>query len=284
MFETAILVLLYNKEITESNTINTLMESKAQYPNARLVIWNNGPQQLKSRDCTLLQSLGYDVVLEETLNNESLAVIYNKFISGNRAEKYILLDDDSALNAEYILASSQSKPTDISMPLISSEGKVETPHINGKPYSPETELTSNSKVITIGSGLVIGDDITDILKENYNDVFDERFYLYGVDTTFCLRIFNSKLANRINIISGFNHSLSRLEKEDLKTTKFRRLERSYDQGLTLKYYYPLSKAIYILFQRSYHTSKRKLSMQPHDIDFLPLFKAFLFGKHYRTKD
>jgi len=283
MFETAILVLLYNKEITESKTINTLLKSDIQYPNARLVIWNNGPKPLKSRDCVLLQSLDYDVVLEETLNNESLAVIYNKFISENRAEKYILLDDDSVLNAEYILASSKINRVEVGMPVIRSEGKVRSPQIDDLSYSTEIELTSINKVITIGSGLVIGTDIVNNLKENYIDVFDERFYLYGVDTTFCIRLFDSKLTDKIKIISGFDHSLSRLAKEKLKTTKFRRLERSYDLGLQQRYYYPLSKALFIIFRTGSSTFKRILFRQNYTIALIPLFKGFVLGKHYRNR-
>jgi hypothetical protein len=284
MFETIILVLLYNKEINESNTITSLLKSNVQYQNARIVIWNNGPKHIETIDSVLLENLGYDVVIEETLNNESLAVIYNRFIAKNESKKYILLDDDSVLNPKYILASSQSKSTDISMPIIYSEGEVRSPKIDEQPYGQETELTSKNKVITIGSGLVIGIDIVNSLKENYKDIFDERFYLYGVDTTFCFRIYDSKLTEKIKIISGFEHSLSRLEKEDLKTTKFRRLERSYDQGLTLKYYYPLSKAVSIMLLTGSRTLKRILCMQPHTVDLLSLLKAFLLGKHYRKDE
>lgn len=283
MFETVILVLLYNKEITESNTINTLLESNIQYSNARLVIWNNGPEPLKNRDCSHIEALGYDLVIEETLHNESLAVIYNKFLAENRAEKYILLDDDSVLNTPYILASSKCGINEVAMPIISSEGKVQSPQINDQPYSPKIELTSNSKVITIGSGLVIGADIAANLKENYKNVFDERFYLYGVDTTFCLRLFNSNLTKKIKIIFGFEHSLSRLEKESQKTIKFRRLERSYDLGLTLRYYYPLPNALLVVLKVTISTLKRKFFKQQYMVDLFPLFKAFVLGKHYRAE-
>ena len=83
MFETAILILLYNKEIKASSTINSLVNSEFQYPNAKVVIWNNGPVSLKSHNCTFIKKLGYEVVVEETLDNESLAVIYNKFLAMN---------------------------------------------------------------------------------------------------------------------------------------------------------------------------------------------------------
>ena len=102
MFETAILILLYNKEIKDSSTINSLACTDYHYPNAKLVIWNNGPAPFKSTDCTKLESLGYAVAVKETLNNKSLAVIYNKFLVENAAERYVLLDDDSELNPAYI--------------------------------------------------------------------------------------------------------------------------------------------------------------------------------------
>lgn len=281
MFETAILVLLYNKEITDSNTINSLIESKFQYPNARLVIWNNGPEQLKKRDYRTFEDLGYDVVIEETLNNESLAVIYNRFLTQNRAEKYILLDDDSVLNAAYILASSKSKAAEVGMPIISSQGEAQSPTIDGLPYSAGTEFSSESKVTTIGSGLVIGADIVDSLKEHYKNVFDERFYLYGVDTTFCLRLFNNKLTDMIKIIPGFNHSLSRLEKEDFEKAKFRCLERSYDLGLTLRYYEPRLSSIFIVIKLCASTLKRTLLGKKVELNFVAVLKGFVFGKHYR---
>lgn len=281
MYETAILVLLYNKEITASKTITSLMESNIQYPNARIVIWNNGPRKLINCDCAYLESLGYNVVIEETLNNESLAVIYNKFIAKNVAKKYILLDDDSELTGSYILASSETKKSEIGMPIISSSGEVQSPTIDGLPYSAEIELSLKNKVITIGSGLVIGSDIADILKEKYNQIFDERFYLYGVDTTVCLRLFSSKLTNKIKIIPGFNHSLSRLEKENFKKAKFRRLERSYDLGLTLRYYEPRTSSILFVIKLCGSTLKRILLRKKTELDFFAVLKGFVFGKHYR---
>jgi hypothetical protein len=281
MIETAILVLLYNKEMSDSNTLTSLTESETQYTNARLIIWNNGPKSLKCRDRKVFEKLGYDVVFEETLNNESLAVIYNRFLAENNAEKYILLDDDSVLNSAYIEASSKCNASVVGMPIISSLGKIRSPSIGNKAYSPKLVLDEKCKIIAIGTGLVIGANICSNLHQYYKNVFDERFYLYGVDTTFCIRLFERKLTSSINIIPGFNHSLSRLKNESIKKTNFRRLERSYDQGLTLRYYYPLLIAIFYLFRVTASTLKRRLFKQSYTLNIIHLFKAFLFGKHHR---
>lgn len=282
MFDTAVLVLLYNKEIKESTTINTLLESDIQYPNTKIVIWNNGPNKLKVNKCDTLTRLGYEQTVEETLNNESLAVIYNRFIAENSAQKYIFLDDDSILNSEYICASIKSKRDVVSMPVIRFGGTVLSPKVDDFPYSKEVKINESSKVMTIGSGLVIGSEIVDNFKRKYKDVFDERFYLYGVDSSFCLRLFNNNLTCMVRIIPGFEHFLSRLEKEGEKIIAFRKLERSYDTGLTLRYYYPLSHAIFKLLRIFLGFCKRKVLKQTTPILLLPLFKAFWTGKHYRS--
>ena len=135
MFDTAIIVLLYNKEIAQSTTLSSLMLEEAHFKNAKLVIWNNGPKKLESYDVSFIAELGYDITIEETLNNESLAYIYNSFINSHEAEKYIFLDDDSTLNANYIDEASRSNSSVVSMPIITVNGVAKNPKINSKVYS-----------------------------------------------------------------------------------------------------------------------------------------------------
>ncbi|MBH0044854.1 hypothetical protein [Pseudoalteromonas sp. NZS11_1] len=282
MFDTAIIVLLYNKEISDSTTLSSLISSGTQFSNAKLVIWNNGPNELTSCDVSFLTNLGYKVQIEETLHNESLAVIYNFFINNNQAEKYIFLDDDSTLNANYIKAACRSAASVVSMPMISSGGKVKNPVINSIVYSKGQNITANDKVITIGSGLVVGKGVVHELLRSFNSVFDERFYLYGVDTTFCHRLTLSRLVASIRIIVGFEHSLSRLETESERVTKFRQKERSYDFGMTLRYYYSFPRALYILARITLHVLKCILLSKKRVFSILFLFRAYITGKHYKA--
>ncbi|RXE84518.1 hypothetical protein [Pseudoalteromonas sp. A757] len=282
-FDTAILVLLYNKEISESDTLNSLLRSKIKYKNARLVIWNNGPKALKFKDVSQFQQVGYEVVIEETIENHSLAAIYNRFIRETTSEKYIFLDDDSQLNEGYIDASAQAVSDRIAMPLIKSSGQIVNPVINGRPANPSAQIGQQDKVITIGSGLIVGKDIANKLEALFGSVFDERFYLYGVDTTFCFRVFLAKLSEAIVIIPGFEHSLSRHQKESAEVIAFRRLERSYDLGLTLRYYTPLVKQLIILTKVCSDTLAKRLFNGQPTFDLAPLFKALFSGKHYRKR-
>lgn len=282
MFEHAILVLLYNKEISDANTLRSLHTSECQFPNARLVIWNNGPQPLTDTDCSLLMELGYDVCIKETLNNESLAKIYNQFIAENKADKYILLDDDSALNSGFIEAASKINSAQVGMPIITYEGKIQSPTIDHKRYSKPVNLTAKNKVRTIGSGLVIGSEVVNKLNSLYESVFDERFYLYDVDTTFCLRLFQGNLTYNIKIIQGFEHSLSRLTQESTKLREFRRLERSCALGLRFRYYSPLIKSVFLVLKTAFGALRKSIVGKQYKVVFLQFLKAFVKGKHYRN--
>jgi len=281
MLETAILVLLYNKEMKDSSTLNSLIKSTAQYSNAKIVIWNNGPNKLNTVNSQALIGLGYQIEVIQTVTNDSLAVIYNRFISDNKANKYVLLDDDSELSEEFIQASALSKPEHLSLPIITSNGKVQYPSIDRKRYSSEATIKDSSRVTTIGSGLVLGINIVNALNEYYDSVFDERFYLYGVDTTFCLRVNQSNQVKNIQLISGFDHSLSKLESESTKMNNFRRIERSYERGLKLRYYVPLPRAIFLLLKTGTSALKMRLGGKKYQVSFLYVLKAFLSGKHYR---
>lgn len=283
MYQSAFLVLLYGCTIKSSVTLKSFVELNVKLKNCKIVVWNNGPDPIDKKDISFFEGLGYIVEIIETLNNESLAVIYNQFILNNCAEKYIFLDDDSVLNENYLVASSDISKNEIGMPIIKFNREVQSPRIDGDVWSEESKINDDSKVLTIGSGLVVGADVIKIFTKKYIAPFDERFYLYGVDTTFCLRVFSSKMTNRIKIISGFDHSLSRLEKEDVRMSDFRRLERSYDRGLTFRYYKSFPCASYMMIRMIAGYIIRTLLKKKKTVFLKSVFKAYISGKHYRAK-
>lgn len=281
MLNSAILVLLYDKEISDSKTLSSLATLESQFKNAKLVIWNNGPKKLKSTDVSIFVNLGYQVQVEQTLHNESLAVIYNSFIKSNQAEKYVLLDDDSQLNSDYINFSELVQKERVAMPIISFNGSVVSPTISKVPVRIDTSIKIDEKVITIGSGLVIGSDVVIELESLFGEVFDERFYFYGVDTSFCFRIFLSGLNKSIEFIPGFAHSLSRLQSEDSAFTNFRCNEHSYSLGMMLKYYYSKPKALLVFMKVFFLTVFNRFLRKRGLYKIRPLVRAIYTGKHYR---
>jgi len=274
----SILVVLYSCEIRESETINTLVSLGGGGKDVRLVIWNNGHQLLNEPNVDALLLKSFDSVeVIETVENKALSAIYNQFLERWSADRYVILDHDSTLNHEYLAEILCLKNIDIGVPLISSLGEVRSPVMRGEFH--EGPYSSDDGFIAIGSGLVLSDKVVSTMLKSFATVFDERFYLYGVDTTFFLRVETLNLAASISLISGFKHSLSRLEKEIPEKKRFRSIERSYEFGLRWRYYYPQSKFLLFLFFKI--ILKRCLCMDT--LFITDIIKAIVIGRHYREK-
>jgi len=212
MYDFAVLVVLYNCKPLDSVTIKSLVRSWSVTSNTKFIFWNNGPVS-QPLDVNELNGLDFEVV--ESLYNESLAKIYNQFIERVHANVYVVLDHDSEVSPQYIAALTTITPEECAFPVILNGDKATGPLINGVTVSEPTGLTNNDTLLAIGSGVAIGCNIINTIKTAYGNVFDERFYLYGIDSTFCYRLERLKLIANSKVISGFQHSLSRLESGDL---------------------------------------------------------------------
>ncbi len=283
-FTLTILVLLYNKETFNSVSLQKINESKVNFLNSKLIIWNNGPNSLLNKDVSNFKTKNLSVELVETIDNKSLAFIYNQCIELNNSKKYLFLDDDSEINDIFLQSAIDSKAEDVSFPVIYSGNKIVGPIVNGTIAKKNRKYSSLDNVMAIGSGMVIGKEIVNKLITEYGNVFDERFYLYGVDTSFCLRINRLNLVDNICIISGFEHSLSRLTNEKGNIVKFRIKERAYEQGLFLRYYHSRYKSLFIIFRGSIGDILRILHLRKGVTSYNYVIKAFVTGRHYRDKN
>lgn len=280
-YKLSLLVLLYNKEFSDSLTLKTLMAANVFFENCKLVIWNNGPKNIKLDNVESFKDKGFDVTVE-TVGNESLGIIYNEFISMFSSQKYMMLDDDSELNDIYLSEAIQASSDYLSVPIISMNGQVEGPIVDNSLYNPEVGLNSAKKIMAIGSGLIIGSGFSNIVKNKYGNIFDERFYLYGVDSSFFHRINKMRLINKVTVINVLNHSLSRLENESEELREFRKLERTYDLALSIKYYFnsPL-KLFYNVVKINALSLSQKLLGLELTWNIKQFNSALLSGKHYR---
>lgn len=242
-YSCSILVVLYNCSIDESMTLNSIENSKLDLSHINLVIWNNGPQRIDVSGSVKFKNKLCSISVIETLENKPLSEIYNNFIANYKSYYYVILDYDSDINDQYLDSIGNVNYFEVGIPIIKFNDVPRSPIINGQfnpgPYSKKT------KVISIGSGIVIGENIAITLKNNYGNVFDERFALYGVDTTFFLRLHDVGLSDRVKLLPGFNHSLSRFECESNDVKKIRNIERSYDFALTSRFYKHHTKIIII---------------------------------------
>lgn len=283
-YDNIILVVLYNKKILECRTILSLLKNKV-LKNSKIVVWNNGPAEINTIGAQeKIESYGYEFAFFETTQNASLAYIYNQTVTLFKSIRYILLDHDSHLSSEYINDVNLVLSNKIGMPEIFFNGELVNPCINMLPCQNLKDRLPNVPIMTIGSGLVLGRNVVEQLIGIYGKVFDERFYLYGVDTTFCLRVFNAGITSSIMLIHGFEHSLSRLEIENGPIKEFRRIERSCDLALRIRYYVPIKKW-YREVPRVYLSSLKKLIFHSDQQYNLTIFsKVFIRGRHFRDID
>lgn len=135
----------------------------------------------------------------------------------------------------------------------------------------------NQKISAIGSGLVLSHELVTLLVKKYGSPFDGNFAFYGVDTTFMLRLKKLKLVDKVRVINGFSHSLSRNEKESDEVKLFREREMALDVALTLRHYKSRSslKRFFRKIKESNQGKNRYLVKE--------MFKCLFSGKHPRCK-
>ncbi len=136
-------------------------------------------------------------------------------------------------------------------------------------------------IITIGSGLVLGSQVLEKIIKEYLDIFDERFVFYGVDTTFCMRIHELGLTQKVRVINGFSHSFSRLSehKEEKQLALFRKKERGYALGLIDKFYRKKSMCVFLSTLLKLIV---KLCFNKNENSIKTYIEAFVKGRHPRS--
>jgi hypothetical protein len=280
-YNVAYVIVLYNKTISESVTLNSIYNSGLDYSGSYIRIWNNGPRDIDVSDVNKFAEKGFLVDVRQTITNISLSEIYNTFISEVSSDKYVILDDDSNLNADYLASTLIASGDKLSVPIIYSDSIIVDPKIDGQVVRNSDESIlyddGNFNLMTIGSGIIIGHNICNLLMQSFGSVFDERFYFYGVDSSIFFRLNMVKKGSVYAIVPGFEHSLSRLSDESEIVKKFRAKERAYDLALQWRFYKPLHICIYEFVK----ITSDMLFRGRKEYSFLHLFKALLVGRHYK---
>lgn len=271
----SILVVCYHCEIDQSRSITGVLKHVDGKCNVNVVIWNNGPIQWSSQSIDEIKSHSSNIIVVQTSENRPLSWIYNDFIEMYSSDYYVIFDHDSDVNFQFISNLFSLRKELLCLPIIYSKGVAVNPTCNGLfnsgPYM------KNQKVMSIGSGLVLSKQLVNILHKRWGSVFDERFALYGVDTTFFKRINKLNSSDLIRTISGFEHSLSRSETESDRVQSMRRNERSIDLGLSLR--------LYPSFGLYWHLLKIlvKESLGNDIVNFHIMMRSFFSARHPRTQ-
>lgn len=266
-------VILYDCSPEDSKTFQCLTRclNESNNEGVRILLWNNGPV------CQKTLSLGDNVDYYESLDNIALSKIYNTAINDYDADKYLFLDQDSSFTPDF-LSDVVSTNAELLLPVIVSCSEALYPiDTLSKSTLNKGQETSNHghSLYSIGSGLCLSKALIDLFHLQYESVFDERFVLYGVDTTFFKRI--KCLPNfSVKILGELNHSLSRIEEKD-SIPLFRKVERGYDIGLQLRYYY--SRNLLVVFCLKLLNAVVSFEYKV----IAALLRGAILGKHPRAK-
>lgn len=270
MHSISILVLLYDCDILQSKTIKTISNILSiEDVSFNIDIVNNGPRKIE------VPKLNFNYTFIEHIENRSLSKIYNMFITRNQSDFYIVFDQDTGINSSIkdLIQKIIIEPSDIAFPSILSNGQEYYPL--GLHHGVGT-IPKNRIFRTIASGLVISHQLKQRCLDKYGSIFDERFYLYGVDTSFCYRLSMLNILPTYTWCGSIEHSLSRVEGD---ISEFRMKERSYDFGLTCRHYFSWSwglKLTYFILTNPLGIGKYK------NLRFEYVFKAFWSGKHFKN--
>ncbi|MEZ8428373.1 hypothetical protein AB6C64_13745 [Vibrio cyclitrophicus] len=267
IYSNAILIVLFNKSPEESTTFLNVVKNIKYLNNTLLVLWNNGPDEISNVDF----QYDIDIVSISTLENRKLSSIYNQFLSNIISERYWILDDDSNVNLDYISEAISSDISVVSVPRVKSRDTIVSPYsrtINGGVF-----------ICGIGSGIVIGRQALTIIKSYFETVFDERYGFYGVDTTFFYRIHKCNIS--LKSIHGFQHDLSRHKCESAELRSFRVKERSYDLGLTLRYYPEIIQSKHRLMLSILKATIKKVLGLPYSWELYIVLVAYMNGKYHK---
>lgn len=280
-YKASILVLLFNKKIHESETLTSLLSANVRLDGVQLTIWNNGPEIIDELPIDYMSSIGLKCELVQTVDNIPLSIIYNNFFKKISADRYVILDDDSCLSIDFINDILNVRKDELGLPLIFSGDTQQEPKFNGQLVTEKPKNTNFGKWFSIGTGLVVGADFLKEVKNNYVDVFDERFYFYGVDISLFHRINELGLSQNVKVLSSIQHSLSRLAVESEEVAEFRAKERAYDLALQLFFYKKPLKRVMLIGYYTLDFLYKKLRGVPGKISIYWFYRALIERKHYK---
>lgn len=243
----SILIVVYNKRLCESETINALFSIDIK--NLNIVVVNNGPQILPEDDIiTELRNTFTAVTLKNFTTNKPLSWVYNDFINENYSDRYIILDDDTEVTSEYfekMVFSNEEYMIGLPKMISSHNNKQYTPFFNGEFKNDVRGYITNDLNFSITSAIVLSKELIDIIKIRFGTVFDERFALYCIDNTLFKRIETivKEGIARVDYLSNVSllHDFSNIHSS--KQPKWRMEEKLIGDILALRHYVKAHKQV-----------------------------------------
>lgn len=284
--KTLIIVVIYNKLLEQSTTLNSIIQSNnIEFD---LIIVNNGPYSLLEDFKSYNFKIDGIVNIIEYLWNKPLSNIYNDIINKYlNHDRYIILDDDTFINKNFIdELDFKSEEVYLQIPLIKNiiDNKIYYPRVNNRIIN-EFELKDNlfeyDEFHSIGSGLVIYKNLIDIFKMYNLDLFDQKFVFYGVDVSLFRRIMllrdKYSIFFIIKVVSCLDHSLSEYEAD---FSEWKKDEMLYSEVLMIKHYSGSKSLSYLKFIKFLLKKLGTLNFRK----LILAMKTYLIGYHPKSID
>jgi GT2 family glycosyltransferase len=208
-----ILVVVYKRRIEDSETLQSLLNTRNELSDSLIIVWDNSPVAMIDESGISTLQLFAKYEYRHTHENYSLSQIYN-IVSQKYLGNYdylVLFDHDSDLDATYFSTLRKSirsnKNINLFLPVIYSDGKIVSPANNfivkSQLWNRELLGLINSRYKTaINSGMTIS-------KKVFEDgfMYDERLTFYGTDNYF-MKKFSEKYDFFCVIDCKIKHDLS----------------------------------------------------------------------------
>ncbi len=232
MTNLTILICLYNKDISESATLQSLLKLKDFRDDSTIFIWDNSIEVIKPESFIFLQDNFKNLIYKHTPENTVLSKIYNYVIDDLESDTYLMLcDDDSNIPEHFfeILEEQIERNPFINLflPQIYSDSVLVSP---AKDYLITTSFIKDIKpgflgsayTTAINSGMVISNRV---FREGFR--YNENLNFYGTDNYF-MNQYSKNNESLIVLDAKFIHSLSFNSSNDVnnKLRIFREIRRA----------------------------------------------------------
>lgn len=247
------LVISYNSSISESSTLQSLLETDNSGINFKIIIWNNGPNLFDEQDINdyikKCKEKEISLHIYQDTRNISLSKIYNYIIKKNSFDFIAILDQDSTIKANYLQNIAIHQENELLLPQITT--RKNNVLLQSHPHSSkdknilikEGPLTSNISSVT--SGMILSRSLISKIENFRGYVFEEKLGFYGIDVDFFVTI-NHMIEKDIPVnafcVGSISHSFA-FDDEAESRSPFRYLELLY----------------FKIFVRKNHQNKNKLS-------------------------
>lgn len=216
-----ILVVVYNIDAIESETINSLVNSSQYINNSSVIVWDNSTNAQKAGSIKWIFERIKHVEYIHKPENIPLSKVYNEVINKHSNVDYdylILFDQDSTFTSDFFYQLNKSIDeflnVSLFLPIVISDNNIVSPAnlflFKGNYWkSKKLGLVEAKNKAAINSGMVIS---FEYLKNRFVG-YDERFLFYGTDTYFmktyakdndCFCVFDGEILHHLAYCDNSN--------------------------------------------------------------------------------